>query len=396
MTIPSPEAFAQEAASIRASGALGRSQALARLFDYLAEPRNVGRSLSEAEVAHDVFGRALSLSGDASVRVYIHRLRKKLDGYYGGHGGGEGHRLFVPLGEYRLALEAAEAEPPPVAKTRSLRWLWPAAIVAAIIAANLGAWWLVAGRSPPGRALAQAAASPLWAGLGRDRPVIVAVGDYYIFGDTEHGETPARMIRAFEINSPADLDAWLMDNPQFQGRYVDLDTWYAPVGATQALGEVMPLVRQAVADRTRVRVMTASRLTPDLLKAADIVYVGYFSGLRLLQEPVFERSRYAVGATYDELVDRKSGQSFTSSAGRSSADRPNRDYGYVAAFRGPAGNRFVIIAGARDIGVVQAAELAADPAALAKLGSGQRSFEALYEVDGVGRTNVAARPVGAR
>lgn len=384
-----PHVFSDEIARVRASRALGRSQALARLFDYLAAPANRGRALSEADVAHEVFGRALDLSGDASVRVYIHRLRKKLEAFYQG----AETRLLVPLGQYRLALEVA-APAPTVTKAARPGWIWAAAMAgAALLSLNLGAWWLFGGARDTDGALARAAASPLWAGLGRDRPVIVVVGDYYIFGDTEHGEAPVRMIRAFEINSPADLDAWLMDNPAWQGRYIDLDTWYTPVGATQALRDVMPLVRRAAGSSARVRVMTASRVTPDLLKTADIVYVGYFSGLRILQQPVFERSGYAIGATYDELVDRQTGQSFTSSAGPSSGDRANRDYGYLATFRGGAGNRFLIIAGARDIGVIQAAEIAADPHALPGLRGGGAAIEALYEVDGVGRTNVGVRPV---
>ena len=199
------------------------------------------------------------------------------------------------------------------------------------------------------------------------------------------------MIRAFEINSPADLDAWLMDNPQFQGRYVDLDTYYTPVGATLALREILPLVRQAAGGPQRVQLITASHLTADLMKTHDVVYVGYLSALRLLQEPVFERSRYAIGATYDELVERRTGKSFVSGAGAASGDRPNRDYGYLAAFDGPTGAHVVIIAGARDIGVMQIAEIATSRAALKHLPAEKNdALEALYEVEGVGRTNLSA------
>lgn len=389
------EAFAGQVARVRAAGVLGRSHGLARLFDYLADPARQGRTLREADMAQDVFGRELDLSGDASVRVYVHRLRKKLEEFYAGPGAAETHRLVIPVGEYRLdVVEAVAAAEPDAAPPRRLqKWLLPvAAGVATLALANIAAWAWFARDAGPSRELAQVAASPLWAGLGRERPVVVVVGDYYIFGDTEHGEGPKRMIRAFEINSPADLDAWLMDNPEFQGRYIDLDTYYTPVGATLAMRQILPLVRQAAGDR--VQVVTASHLTPDMLKTADIVYVGYLSALRVLQEPVFARSRFSIGSTYDELVDRKTGETYVSGAGKAQGDRPNRDYGYLASFRGPSGNRFIIVAGNRDIGVMQTAETATDPAAIRALNlTPGGPLEALYEVDGVGRTAIEAKPV---
>jgi hypothetical protein len=390
------EALERQLARVRESGVLGRSHGLSRLFDYLADPAHAGRTLREADVAADVFGRELDLSGDASVRVYVHRLRKKLEDFYTGPGAGEPHRLVIPVGEYRLDVVEAAAAAPPEPKARP-RWLWPAVAAAALLAlANLGAWWLVVRETAPSRELARVAASPLWADIGRERPVIVVVGDYYIFGDTDYGHDPKRMIRAFEINSPADLDSWLMDNPQLQGKYIDLDTYYTPVGATLALREIMPLVRQAAGGLERVRVVTSSRVTPDMMKSADVVYVGYLSALRLLQEPVFERSRYMIGATYDELIEKKTGRSFVSGAGAASGDAPNRDYGYLAAFRGPTGNHFVIIAGNRDIGVMQTAEIATDRKALSGIAArAGQPLEALYEVDGVGRTALGAKPVAA-
>lgn len=392
------EALARQVARVRESGMLGRSHGLSRLFDYLADPARDGRILREADVAQDVFGRELDLSGDASVRVYVHRLRRKLEAFYAGPGADEPQRLVIPVGEYRLdvadAAEVAVAAPLPTPRPR---WLWPAVGAAALlVAANIGAWWLVARDAGPSRELARIAATPLWADIGRGRPVLVVVGDYYIFGDTDYELEPKRMIRAFEINSPADLDAYLMDNPKLQGRYVDLDTYYTPVGATLALREIMPLVRQAAGGIDRVRVITTSRLTPDMMKSSDVVYVGYISAMRLLQDPVFDRSRFKIGATYDELIERKTGKAYVSGAGAAPGDGPNRDYGYLAAFKGPNGNHFVIIAGNRDIGVMQTAEIATDARSLAALHArpGQ-PVEALYEVDGMGRTNLGAKPVAA-
>jgi hypothetical protein len=387
------EAFQRQVEAVRTSGMLGRSHGLARLFDYLASGAVDGRSLREVDIAQDVFQRDLGLSGDASVRVYVHRLRRKLEAFYASNGRDETDHLSIPLGAYRLDLiarrETVAAPPTPP------RWLWPAAaILGAVLALNIGAWVIFAARTEPARDLARIAAAPLWAGFGRERPILVVVGDYYIFGDTDHADEPKRMIRAFEINSAADLDAWLMDNPDLQGRYVDLDTYYTPVGATLALREILPMARQAAGRADRLRVITSSQLTPEMMKTSDVLYVGYLSSLRLLQQPVFDRSRFRIGATYDELVDRKTGQTFVSGAGSAPGDHLNRDYGYVAAFTGPAGNRFLIIAGERDIGVMQTAETATSATALAALKpDAAGGLEMLYEVDGVGRTNVGAKAV---
>ena len=91
--------------------ALGRSDHLGRLFDYLLDKSQKGEVCREADISIDIFGK----SGgdallDASTRVYVHRLRKKMDEFYAGPGAGQAYRLTVPKGEYRLAVEG-RAEP---------------------------------------------------------------------------------------------------------------------------------------------------------------------------------------------------------------------------------------------------------------------------------------------
>jgi hypothetical protein len=144
----------------------------------------------------------------------------------------------------------------------------------------------------------------------------------------------------------------------------------------------------------------ASDLTPEMLKRNNIVYLGYLSGLGVLRAPVFAGSRFKVGETYDELVDGQTHRRFVSQEGGpspyGSGDAARRDYGYVTAFKGPSGNRIVIIAGDRDTGLMQAAEAMANPdalKALAKSTGGADSFEALYEAQGIGRSSLGGRLV---
>jgi hypothetical protein len=60
----------------------------------------------------------------------------------------------------------------------------------------------------------------------------------------------------------------------------------------------------------------------------------------------------------------------------------------------PGGHAHLIIAGTRDVGLMQAAEVAADQRRLHELAGrlpGKGPFEALYEVQGVDGINVDAR-----
>ena len=100
--------IAELAAHLRARQALGRSDGLNRLFDYLVESARAGAKPKEFEVAAAVFGRDASFDGsqDASVRVAVHRLRRKLDDFYAGPGRDEAVRLAIPKGEYRMVAGA--------------------------------------------------------------------------------------------------------------------------------------------------------------------------------------------------------------------------------------------------------------------------------------------------
>jgi len=125
------------------------------------------------------------------------------------------------------------------------------------------------------------------------------------------------------------------------------------------------------------------------------VYVGYLSGLGMLSRVVFAGSQFAIGDTYDELIDRKSGHHYVSqSSSLWRGDPSYRDYGYFSTFAGSNGNRVVIIAGTRDVALENTAEAATRSESMGRLTSQAGShldFEALYEVYGMEGTNVDSK-----
>src|SRR4051794_12794108 len=98
------------AARIRTSGILARSAHLHSLFEYLYRCHISGRTPKELEIAIEGMGReeSFDVTQDAVVRVYVHKLRRKLDEFYAHQGKDLTHRLHLPKGEYRLVLQPRE------------------------------------------------------------------------------------------------------------------------------------------------------------------------------------------------------------------------------------------------------------------------------------------------
>src|SRR5690606_14056358 len=121
------------------------------------------------------------------------------------------------------------------------------------------------------------------------RPILIVLGDYYIFGEMNEQLDVERLVREFSINSRQDLERYLKRNPEVEGRYIDLGLGYLPISAGFALREVMPVLGDA-AKRVRVTVMSA--LDPAEIKSSHVIYIGYLSGMGMMQDLVFAGSRF--------------------------------------------------------------------------------------------------------
>jgi hypothetical protein len=393
--------FAAEVDRIRQSGQLGRGTQMQRLFEFLVACEAQGRVPKEMEIAVDGFGRGadFDVAQDATVRVTVHKLRRRLEDFYRDEGAAAPHRLTLPRGEYRLTLEnaAVPAESPQV-PVIPLHWRERAAWVAAAILAIACIALLVTllRRPDVDSKVARVRESALWAPLLDDAlPIQLVLGDYYIFGETDGSGAVRRLIRDFDVNSQQDLEQRFIADPQLAGRYADLKLGYLPTSSAQALREVLPVV---IAAGKHVTLTLASELDPSTVKTTHVIYIGYLSALGMLEEMVFGGSRYAFGGSYDEIIDGETGKMWVSDAGEPHTGTERyTDYAYVATVTGPGDVRHLIIAGTRDTGLMQAAENLAAPDQLQELAGGRPSwanFEALYEVHGVNGVNVESRLIG--
>jgi hypothetical protein len=417
MTLPDvtsyPEALEREIQRIRQSGVL-REGRLRALFDYLAERSTGSGSPKEVEIAIDVFGKGaeFDVSQDALVRVYVHKLRRALESYYQTHGGEGVVPIQIPRGSYRFVLELpAPSAPNVMADEEATLTVMPAAVrprsrfyvyglvaAAAVLGFVFGAVYF---RGVPAD-LDAVRHSPAWRDLlADDRPILIVVGDYYLFGEMDSPDRVRRLLRDFSVNSKADLERFRAAQGATAAQYKDVGTRLLPTSTADVLWNIVPIFTDQVQAGRRMAISLASDVTADTIKYVDIVYIGPLSGLASLEPVVFAGSRFLVGSSYDELLDRKTGHRYVSqsenrtlSPTKNSEDPAYHDYGFFTHFRGPGGNLIVALMGTRNEGVRQTAELFTNARKLAALSAQwrlQAPFEALVEVDAINGVNLNGR-----
>lgn len=362
----------ERADAVRASGALGQSTSLLQLFDYLRDASLDGRAPKESEIAVAIFSRpgAYNPSEDATVRVNVHRLRKKLEEHARAQGEAGRPHLTLPKGEYRLILERAptvDDAPAVPAETRSRSGKIAAIVLTTLVVLSLVAAAIWASLPKADEGLARTRSESLWAPLlASSRPTSIVVGDYL-----------------------ADVGGVGADAPLPQGDHAQPVAQLMPIAVAPALQMILPIVSIQREDWRTPRTLAMSETTPDRIKLSNIVYVGFIGGLGDLQRPLAHASRLNIGrpaALLDQLPP-------------SEAGGVRGDLAYIASFPGPNGNRIVVIAGFHDAGLIAAAEIATSPETLNEIArrvGNKPDFEALFAVSAMDTTNVGSRPVLVR
>jgi len=381
---------------IKRSGALGRSPAYAKLLDYLAENTQDGVSCSELSIAIDVFNKAddFDVTSDSAVRVYVYKLRQKLQTYYDGPGREESVRLSIPKGTYRLIAERvrpdeqtnAEAQPSkPGGST-----LLPLGLVLLCVA--LLGYIAVSKTSPQDQGFSKEQ-QLFWGGIVSDnKPVMVVVGDYYIFGETAvNGEI--RLVREFDINSAFDLRQELNqidDNAAFADPRFDVGLTYLPRGSAYAIARVQEILQWS---GKSPRITMMSEFSAEDLRSNHVIYIGYISGLDVLEAYTFSASRFDVGYSYDQLVDTETTERYTSDFIEAEEDRNFVDYGIISSFSVAEDSQIVILAGTRDAGLMEMSDLAVASDILARMkleAAENQALMSVFEVYGFNLTNISA------
>jgi hypothetical protein len=196
-----------------------RAETLKRLLVYLWAHRN--EEISEYAVATEALGRRSDFDPktDASVRVQISRLRRKLKDFYELEGSSDPFMLHIPMGTHSLIvvssapgsldpiamLPAVQEETTLASLTRSLQPILAGVCLVLFVLTS----WLLWDRHERGKILQHATVSPtsFWRNfIGSGTPIKIVLPTPVFFG---YPNLPRIHIRDVEVN---DFQAWANSN----------------------------------------------------------------------------------------------------------------------------------------------------------------------------------------
>lgn len=381
-------AYERETAHFREVLARGRSANQLVLFDLLVERSRDQRSPKELEIALAMFGNEATRDGspESGVRVYVHRLRKRIDEHYRNQ---PGPRLTIPKGEYRIVLEDSPVATlvTPFARLQRL-WRGNPALVFGLLILAGGALALATWNLLSSSGITTAGAAHRQAILGREnqpfQPLIV-VGDSLMLAETRDQRSIKRLRLDPAIRNRDDFGRYLKAHPDAFYRLYDFNLNFAPVRAVEAAWSVQTALYPLDAPTAAPgHLVPLAKLPPEELDTKDIVYVGRLAQLGTLQSRVFAGSRFRLAA-YNRLEDRTSGTRFEGQVYQDPQGPAGKDYGYFSIRESPQGRLMVVVAGLGDQGTASIAALLGSAQELTQLRraiGARRDFEALFEVSG--------------
>jgi hypothetical protein len=260
------------------------------LLSYLVNASFSKNIPKETTIAIDVFGKdpTFNSNKDSSVRYHIHTLRKKIDDYYRNEGKSEKIRLYIPVGHYEIKFVASDN--PAFSGARRLReffFRWEIFAVLALVGLSgfLASLQFRQSRSSPFSRASGLVDSddPVWGPFfGNGYPISIILGDDFLMDEYNPEFGRYRQIRDWKIDSENDLNGFLIRYPK--ARLWKSEITDVPFGGIRNLADLLPVAYRFQND---VSLGLSSTLSLDDLRGRNLVYVGEFKNLRVLNKILF-------------------------------------------------------------------------------------------------------------
>jgi len=251
------------------------------LLQYLYECYQNDKIPSEFDIAIDVFykDKDFNPADDTTVRVYIYRLRKKLDEYYENHGKDEPVVIQIQKGTYHIEfLKRSDLN-----KRKSLelqKYLYPAIISILLIIIIITGYLYFSANNQINRINKIRQDNFIWSDFTQnDSPTLYVVGCLYAYYYYLEQFDRSWLVRDDAINSESDLNDF-QEEYNLDKNNISIPDWkMIPKSAALHYGNLLPIFKS---DIKNLDLKLTDELTWDDIENNNIIYVGHFHNLNIL------------------------------------------------------------------------------------------------------------------
>jgi len=376
-----------------------------RLLTYLVDAMLNNDIPKETTIAIDVFGKTPDFNSnkDATVRSHVHTLRKKLARYYEKENFSDELRIQIPKGRYEVKFVENK---PPESDSPQLRRSYHAHIAIGLLLLFILILVQIFklkgtdfGDLPDLRPFS---GNQFWSGFfTNDNPTLIIVGDDFLLDDYRPDLGRYRIVRDWEIDSYSDLERFLAQYPKENLKKSELTA--IPYGGMQNIVNLIPAF---TAFRRSFGVRMSSELKYDEIKDRNIIYIGEFKNLRILQQ-MLNKTPLRYQYLPDErlfLLDEKGDTSrvfIRREAPYEQKDKFNIDYSALIRVPGLADENLMFVAGFGYGGRLERTKMIGNPELLQRFvleasavnGRFEECFLAVFEVKSIERTGFSSKLV---
>jgi hypothetical protein len=363
------------------------SEVYQKLLKYLVEASINNTPVKEYTIAVDVLNKGddFNPSEDSSVRVYVSKLRKKIENYYLTEGKDSKICIAIPKGHYHVEFVSSSRYKKEAVKKFRIGYHTAAYTVFGLIIIILGVLLYLQSTHRHSKIPKEVLESPIWEDLLETRKEILLVAGNDLFFLEGSGEKET-IVRRHTINKVSEFLQYKSKNPDISN--ITSYAFYPTSSIIQIL-EISGIISEL-----NNFVFTSSyKLTARDIAAKNIVFLGSFRNLYLLERALQNSIEYEVkiDSSYFRIKDKDSSYTFIVTG---TPSKEHEDYCLVRKIPGPHGNILFLYITFFQTGIYGAGEYMTNPDNIERLetmfreryGEMPQYFDIVFKTRGFSRT----------
>ncbi len=366
------------------------------LLKYLFDASLRNYDLNEITIASEFFGKKTNFDPleDASIRVYISHIRKRLAHYYLTEGNNDKIQIDIPKGKYAVRFRERKLTNIKSLKTRITKLIFP--ILTILLLFTVAYLWFRNTQIQKKINIIPKDNSIWTEFLKSKTPTTIVIGDYFFLYYHRQDDHRRINVRDPKINSPEEFRNYLEKGKDNENILHPLVHTYLRPNAIWGLVELLPILRTF---ESSFHIKLASELVWEDITSHNIIFLGTFKTMYILK-PLLEKANidFSIYPFHLHLYNEKGEEIQRFDHTMDFDTRKFIDYGLITKFIGPNNTTIMLITGFDQGGVIQASREISKPAFPARLYEYSNTqlkkpfyFKAILGVKGFQRADLSSK-----